>query len=194
MAVHAPQVFINNYLKEKLVYEDRGSIPFIPSLPTDIDAFTQSFPESDTLFAVYDRMFKLRRSAFPHIKLEQVLYYFYASSDSPDRLYVTQQNIQDLLDRGDESAQEINAWIYDLWVSQGRTTTTGNNIVTGNQETYNTATFDNTAFLLPYFHSTRIFQLEESRDIIDFGTARTWAGNKIIIDYEWHESSPVTLN
>jgi hypothetical protein len=39
-----------------------------------------------------------------------------------------------------------------------------------------------------FFHDIKVYQLEESRDIIDFGTARTYAGNKIIIDYDWHKS------
>ena len=45
-------------------------------------------------------------------------------------------------------------------------------------------------FFLPYFHDFKIYQLEEARDIIDFGTARTYAGNKIIIEYCWHKSAP----
>jgi hypothetical protein len=39
-----------------------------------------------------------------------------------------------------------------------------------------------------FFHEIKIYQLEETRDIVDFGTARTFAGNKIIIDYCWHKS------
>jgi len=48
--------------------------------------------------------------------------------------------------------------------------------------------FGDKAVRLPFFHRIRIYQLEETRDIIDFGTARTYAGNKIIIDYDWHKS------
>jgi hypothetical protein len=53
-----------------------------------------------------------------------------------------------------------------------------------------TLRFNNKDFFLPYFHDTKIYQLEEARDIIDFGTARTYAGNKVIIEYCWHKSSP----
>jgi hypothetical protein len=38
-----------------------------------------------------------------------------------------------------------------------------------------------------YFHTFKTYQLQETRDIIDFGTARTYAGNKIILDYDWHK-------
>jgi hypothetical protein len=143
------------------------------------------------MFAVYDRMFKFRRSAFPHIKCEQLLYYFYKTTDGPEKLIETVQYVHDLLDRGDESGQEINSWISDQWRQQGRKTATGKNIVTGKNEEYNVVSFSGTDFLLPYFHEIKIFQLEESRDIIDFGTARTYAGNKLIIDYDWHASSQV---
>jgi hypothetical protein len=43
-----------------------------------------------------------------------------------------------------------------------------------------------------YFHGFKIYQLEEVRDIIDFGTARTYGGNKIIIDYDYHQMSDIT--
>jgi hypothetical protein len=45
-----------------------------------------------------------------------------------------------------------------------------------------------------YFHSFKVYQLEEVRDIIDFGTARTYAGNKIIIDYQYHQMTELTNN
>jgi hypothetical protein len=42
-----------------------------------------------------------------------------------------------------------------------------------------------------FFHDFKIYQLEEARDIIDFGTARTYAGNKIIIDYDYHQMQEI---
>jgi hypothetical protein len=73
-----------------------------------------------------------------------------------------------------------------LWITQGQRTSVKNNIVTGQPETFDVVSFSNEDFLLPYFHELKIFQLEEARDIIDFGTARTWAGNKLIVTYDWH--------
>ena len=183
MAIHAPHLFINAYLQSEIEKNYGTNAPFLPTLPADIDSLTETFPDSDGLLAVYDRMFKLRRSAFPHIKCEQLMYYFYKTED-PALIFETQQLTQDLLDRGDESAQELNSWIYDIWKTAGSPT----DPVSG-KDAYNLGTELNPAwFLLPYFHEIKIFQLEESRDIIDFGTARTFAGNKIIIDYEWHSS------
>jgi len=117
------------------------------------------------VFAVYDRMFKMRRQAFPHIKCEQLLYYFYSTGDdATTKMVITQQQISDLLDKADESAQDINLWAREnesLWSAESKPVS---------------------------FHSFKIYQLEETRDIVDFGTARTYAGNKIIIDYDWHKA------
>jgi hypothetical protein len=190
MAIHYPPVFINCYLQDKLPDDSmNNSIPFFPTTPSNLDELTQSYP--DGLFGVYDRMFKLRRTPFPHLKYEQLLYYFYKTTEGPAKLIETVQYVSDLLDRGDESAQELNAWTLAQHKAQGSQTSTGTNIVTGETKTYNKVSFGGTDFLLPYFHEFKIFQLEEARDIVDFGTARTYAGNKLIIDYCWHESDPL---
>jgi hypothetical protein len=142
-----------------------GTTYFFPTMPTEIDALTETFPDSNGVFAVYDRMFKMRRQAFPHIKCEQLLYYFYSTGDdATTKMVITQQQISDLLDKADESAQDINRWAREnesLWSAESKPVS---------------------------FHSFKIYQLEETRDIVDFGTARTYAGNKIIIDYDWHKA------
>ena len=166
MATYYPPVYINAYLAEKVpaAFNNDFVLPFFPTQPTDIDTLTQSFP--DGIGAVYDRMLKMRRGPFPHIKNEQLLYYFYKTAGDPVRLLEATQVVQDLLDREDESAQELNEWIAS-----------------------NTLLDDNgQPFPKPFFHRIRVYQLEETSDIIDFGTARTFAGNKLIIDYEWHKS------
>jgi hypothetical protein len=80
-AITYPPVFLNEYLSEKIIdtipNRFSGAMRFFPTLPVDIDSLTEGFPESATdVFAVYYRMFKMRRSPFPHIKYEHVLYYF----------------------------------------------------------------------------------------------------------------------
>ena len=203
MAIDYPPIFINNYLAEKVkdAFADesfsgsnRFNLRFFPTSPTDIDALTQGFPSAqDDVFAVYDRMFKMRRTPFPHIKCEQLLYYFYKMSGDPVALIKTSQLVQDLLDRGDESAQEINSWIKDkLRTSPGpvvRTPDASDPTNRSKDKITPTVQFSGENFFLPYFHELKIYQLEETRDIIDFGTARTYAGNKIIIDYDWHSTA-----
>jgi hypothetical protein len=190
MAIYYPPLFINKYLQEKLALEGFGAVPMFPTFPNDF-SIAQDFT-LDVLIggdlsrfsfegqaAVFDRMFKMRRTPFPHIKCEQLLYYFYALTEvAVVNLIEMTQKIQDLLDGGDESAQDLNDWI--------KTKVNGTVVVDG--EEFNKVTFDGKDFLLPYFHYIKIYQLEETRDIIDFGTARTYAGNKIIIDYDWHKS------
>lgn len=196
--LNTPILWINTYLQEKFatggsgILEQNGTdaitindaevnaatpgigVPFFPSLPTSIDSITeqwviindQRYP-AEGLFAVWDRMFRMRRGAFPHIKAEQVLYYFYAvNNDAIPLMIQTQEKIYRLLDRGDESAEDINTWAAKK------------------------GSIDVNGVAMPFvfkFHDFKVYQLEEVRDIIDFGTARTYAGNKIIIDYTYHQ-------
>lgn len=173
MAISYPPIFINDYLKERLGQllpptNVEVEIPFFPTSPSTIEQLSQTATINNEggLFAVYDRMFRLRRQAFPHIKDEQLLYYFY-SLDIPYMLDTTQY-VADLLDRGDESAEDLNRWIASKLQN-------GIYIKPDGKE-----------FLPVYFHDIKIYHLEEARDIVDFGTARTFAGNKIIIDYCYH--------
>ena len=181
MAIYYPPAFVNGYLQDKVSeyfsnnpldgFSGDFTLPFFPTMPTDIDTLTQSFPNGEGKFAVYDRMFKMRRNPFPHVKGEQLLYYFYATGENPAPFIIeVAQLVQDLLDGEDESAQDLNDWIKEKQASNSP-------LVDDNEN----------ALPLPYFHKIKVYQLEETRDIIDFGTARTYAGNKMIIDYEWHK-------
>lgn len=184
MAISYPPIFINDYLRDRLsdLIGEPGvsvDIPFFPTSPSTIEQLTQGTIVNNTgnLFAVYDRMFKMRRKPFPHIKDEQLLYYFY-SLDIPVMVDATQY-IADLLDRGDESAQDLNAWIEGKLVGGKYIKPDGNTVK---------------EFLPIFFHDIKIYQLEETRDIVDFGTARTYAGSKIIIDYCYHSTGYSYLN
>lgn len=175
-AVNTPMLWINEYLKEKLAgYLDVG-IPFFPPSPNTIDDLTETFVNIGGqnygyggIRCTYDRLTRLRRSPFPHIKGEQLLYYFFATSDgvAEKMIAVTELTLR-LMDREDETAEELNNW------ARGKSF----------------GGFSNQF----YFHKFRVYQLEEVADIIDFGTARTYGGNKIIIEYEYHQSSAMTNN
>ena len=165
--IHHPPSLINAYLQNKVseFFDQDLTIPFFPTSPTDIAALTETF-------AVYDRMFRMNRKNFPHIYCEQIMYYFYNfGEDAVERTIIVSQKIQDLLNGLDESAVDINKWIRD----NQDTVVPGPNIALKDMS-------------LPlYFHTFKTYQLQETRDIIDFGTARTYAGNKIILDYDWHK-------
>ncbi|NDB60315.1 hypothetical protein EB001_17950 [bacterium] len=167
---NTPMLWINRYLSAKIP-ELTGleQFPFFPSTPSTINDLTEYFANSTQgIAATWDRLIRMRRSPFPHIKQEQALYYFYAQGSAPTETMVRiQEAVLRLMDREDETAQEINDW------SKGKV-------------------FDGMECQF-YFHRFRIYQLEEVRDIIDFGTARTYGGNKIIIDFEYHQM-PAIIN
>jgi hypothetical protein len=176
VAIAYPSVLINQYLAEKVVQylPDRydGPLRFFPAQPTDVDTLTESFPdEAHDVFAIYDKLFKPRRRAFPHIKNEQTIYYFQKTNGNPEALFETLQILHDLLDRGDESAQEINAWVSSKTI--GDTVTFGSGSLARD-------------FKPVFFHNMKVIQLEESRDINNFKTIRTVMSAKVIIEYEYH--------
>jgi hypothetical protein len=173
MAISYPPILLNEYLRDKLGTMLNITAPFFPTSPSTLEQLTQTatINNSGNLFAVYDRMFKMRRKPFPHIKSEQLLYYFY-SLDIEAMLDAT-QIVADLLDRGDESAQDVNEWVRLRLVTSPNS---GEQVFINNGK----------EFLPVFFHEIKIYQLEETRDIVDFGTARTYAGNKLILDYTYH--------
>jgi hypothetical protein len=182
MAISYPPVFINQYLAEKVVeaIPERfaSSFKFFPVSPTDITALTEGFPDAASdVFAVYDRMFRYRKSPFPHIKNEQVIYYLYKNGSDPEALIEATQIIYDLLDRMDESAIELNEWISSKIGIDGLVSFGSGNL--------------RRTFKPVFFHDLKVYQLEEVKHVINFSTARPYAGNKIIIDYEYHNSDVV---
>jgi hypothetical protein len=178
--LNTPLLWINKYLQSKLS-ESLGYVtPFFPPSPFNLDDLTEKWmvlndvntPVSNGVACTWDRLIKMNRSGFPHIKCEQILYYFYGlGEDSIPTMIQTQEAVLRLLDRGDESAEELNAWCANRKVQLDDGTTVDN------------------MFL---FHNFKVYQLEETRDIIDFGTARTYGGNKIIIDFDYHQDQDLT--
>lgn len=172
MAITNPTVFINEYLSEKIEDAFNGAINdkirFFPMGPTDINSLADDFPEAaNDIFVVYDRMFRMRRKPFPHIKCEQALYYFYKIAGSPEQLFDAIQVTADLLDREDESGQEINEWLESKVVS-------------------GVVPIQGKDFKPVFFHSFKVYQLQETRDVINHSTNRTFHGIKLIVEYEYH--------
>lgn len=163
--LNTPALWVNHYLQEKLVDLGFESVPFFPTTPSTLNDITEYFPEGG-IMCTYDRLIRLRKSPFPHIKCEQLLYYFYATAENSvvNMVKITETALR-LLDREDESADEINDW------AKGK----GSLVVEGETLTPDFR-----------FHKFRVFQLQETRDIINFGTARTYGGNKIIIEFDYH--------
>jgi hypothetical protein len=175
--LNTPVLWINKYLEEKILgMTGIDKIPFFPSTPSTIDNLTEMFPAGGVM-ATWDRLIKMNRKGFPHIKCEQLLYYFYATADNTiENMVQVQEAVLRLMDRFDETAEEVNNWCSNRQINLG---------TEQNQDL-----IDN----MFYFHNFKVYQLEETRDIIDFGTARTYGGNKIIIDFDYHQMPALTSN
>lgn len=180
--MNTPVLWINRYLQAQIsdifknnAGEENASFPLFPSTPSTIDDLTEYFGVSTQgVAATWDRLVKMNRKGFPHIKSEQILYYFYATGDDPvAKMVMIQEAVLRLMDRFDETAEEVNNWCSNR------------------QITLDDGTIVDNTF---YFHNFKVYQLEETRDIIDFGTARTYGGNKIIIDFEYHQMPALTAN
>jgi hypothetical protein len=179
--MNTPVLWINKYLQEKVsdIFQaganEKASFPFFPSTPSTINDLTEYFGESTQgVAATWDRLIKMNKTTFPHIKCEQVMYYFYANGENPiEKMITIQESVFRLMDRLDESAEEINNWARNRQIR------------------LDDGTLVDCSF---YFHNFKVYQLQETRDIIDFGTARTYGGNKIIIDYDYHHSDSLMTN
>jgi hypothetical protein len=184
--LNTPILWINSYIQEKLATVSSGiGVPFFPSRPSNIEDLTEQYmtvngniyPYSGVM-STWDRMFRMRRSPFPHIKDEQVLYYFYATQENAtEKMIQVQEHLLRMMDREDETAEEINLWAKNKGAINVGTEQSPINV---------TNKF--------YFHTFKVYQLEEVRDVIDFGTTRTFGGNKIIIDYKYHQMPDLTNN
>jgi len=67
--------------------------------------------------------------------------------------------ISQLLDREDASAQDLNNYQSDLSLTRN-----------------------------VFFHATRVYQADETRDVIELASARTVFINKLIIEYDYHSN------
>ena len=172
--LNTPVLWVNKYLEDKIPFLTNIEVPLFPSTPSILDDLTGSFPAGGVM-GTWDRLVKMNRKTMPHIKSEQILYYFYATAENTiENMVQIQEAVLRLMDRLDETAEEINNWCSNRAINIG------------------TEAIPDLIENMFYFHSFKIYQLEETRDIIDFGTARTYGGNKMIIDFEYHQMPALT--
>ncbi len=177
--LNTPVVWVNKYLQSKLAGLVDIGVPFFPTTPSTLDDLTEQWVTINDerypyggVMATYDRLFRMNKKAFPHIKCEQIMYYFYGTTDSvTEKMVKVQETVNRALDRLDESAEEVNDWCSNRQVDLGA---------------------EGLVDCQFYFHTFKVYQLEEVRDIVDFGTARTYGGNKIIIEFDYHQMPGLT--
>ena len=181
-----PPRYIVNYIAEKIAEYDADAtwesslipltdetrIPIVASQPSNTNEIWDQLVKKDTsipLLIQYDRLMRFRTNTFYPIKKEQVALYLYGDlGHVTDAILI----IQNLLDREDAAAQDVNKWSKNKASSNG------------------TITFTNQSFTHNvYFHNIKVYQVDESRDVTELASARAVYVNKIIIEYDYHIKS-----
>lgn len=169
--------YINSELKEFGLIPD-GPNPLEPAVNQSQPFFPAQSPSSiediyndnvyirnnpDAIVIMYDRLVRFRPNTFYRNKREQLVYFIYAPNLS--KLIDTTRVIIECLDREDSSAQDMN-----LWLASNDILDEAGNAITPNV----------------YFHNTKVYQADESRDIVELASARTLFINKLVIEYDYH--------
>jgi hypothetical protein len=162
-----PPFFINQYVVEQLRlfnilsgFEQMN--PIFPTSPTNIEDVFKNYIGApgvgDPLLIQYERLVRFRTGPFYPRKREQLIYYLYCTDLS--KINDAHRIITDSLDREDSAAQDVNAYCAEI------------------------STVD-----LPfnvYFHNVRVYQADETRDVLELASARTVYANKLIVEYDYH--------
>jgi len=174
-----PAFALNGYLEEQLrlfgvVSPQQTGNPFIPVGPTNIDMLYKELllPDAEDgslpVLIAYDTLSRFRPNPFYRHKREQILYTVHGSQE---KVLATIRIINASLDREDSSAQDLNSWSA------------------ANQE------FLSNISQNVFFHNTKTFQIDESRDLLELqsaqGSMRMIYRNKIIVQYDYHSNDPV---
>ena len=153
-----PPFFINQYTTEQLKlfgiltgFEQMN--PIFPTSPTNIEDVFKNYIGApgvgDPLLIQYERLVRFRTGPFYPKKREQLIYYLYCTDLS--KINNAHRIIMDSLDREDSSAQDVNAYCASISTAE---------------LPFNT-----------YFHSTRVYQADETRDVLELASARTVYAN-----------------
>ena len=171
-----PPTFLNKYILSELEYygliSDIDLINPTPMIPAQVstnieDLYNDSIQirqAESPILIVYDRLMRFRPTSFYLHKREQLIYFIY--STDVGKLIDTVRVISNALDREDSSAEDVNR--YNI----------NNPILDANADI-------STPFNV-MFHSTRVYQADESRDVAELASARTLFVNKLIVEYDYH--------
>jgi hypothetical protein len=78
------------------------------------------------------------------------------------------------MNRADESAQEVNDWCSNRLVNLG------------------TSKLPQPVDCAFFFHSFKVYQLDEAKNLVDYGSVRTYGGNKFVVEFEYHQMTELT--
>ena len=167
-----PPLYINSYvigqLQEfEILAGTEQMTPIFPTSPTNIEDVFKNYIGApgidDPVLIQYERLIRFRPTPFYPRKREQLIYYLYSTNLS--KAMDAHRIITEALDREDAAAQDMNKWIVD-----------------------NVDSFNNTSNV--FFHNCRVYQADETRDILELASARTVYANKLIIEYDYHINNP----
>jgi hypothetical protein len=163
--LNTPMLWINAYLQDSLKGLGFSSFPFFPLTPSSVNDLETNFPEGGVM-ALYDRMIKPRKNAFPHVKCEELVYYFYSTSENAtlNVIKIVEQVLR-TMDREDETAYDLN-----MWAKSKGTIMVGKESITPN---FN-------------FHNFKVYQIQETKDVMNYNTTRPISGTKIVIYFEYN--------
>jgi hypothetical protein len=167
-----PPHFINGYLVDELkrfgiLTGFEQMTPIFPTSPTNIEDVFSNYVGApgiqDPLLIQYERLLRFRPSTMYAHKREQLMFYLYSTNLS--KVLDSHRIITEALDREDAAAQDVNSWSLSNNVSDG----TGGNVPKN-----------------VFFHNIKVYQADETRDLISLATARTVYANKLIVEYDYH--------
>jgi hypothetical protein len=162
-----PPTFINQYVIEQLKlfgiltgYEQMN--PILPTSPTNIEDVFKNYigapGVSDPILIQYEKLARFRPNPFYRNKREQLVYYLYCTDLS--KINDSSRIILTALDREDSAGQDVNSFCAGV-----ATTSLPFNV---------------------FFHCVRVYQSDETRQLMNLISAKTVYVNKLIIEYDYH--------
>lgn len=166
-----PPTLINRYLLAQLELHELSNPnidfnPFIPVQSTSIDDLFDELP-SDPFLVVYDRLVKYKPNTFYRHKREQLVYTIHSLDQA--KMFDISRVIIESLDRQDAAGQDVNQWLIQ---NPDKLTGLTHNV---------------------FFHSFRVFQIDETRDIVELGSVKFNYRNKIIVEYDYHTNTSLYI-
>lgn len=124
-----------------------------------------TFSTGEPIMIMWDRLMRFRPNPLYTHKREQLLLFIYTSEFQ--KLMGANIIISQALDREDAAAQDVNKWLIE------------------NHEALEAADPD-LGKLNIFFRNFKVYQADETRDVVELASARTLYVNKLIIEYDYH--------
>lgn len=167
-----PPFFVKGYLVSELqkfgiLSGFEQMTPVFPTSPTNIEDVFNNYIGApgvqDPLLIQYERLLRFRPSSMYAHKREQLMFYLYCTNLT--KVLDAHRIISEALDREDASAQDVNYWASKNDILDNNGTKIQPNV---------------------FFHNFKVYQADETRDLLELASARTVYANKLIIEYDYH--------